>query len=212
MVVKLLQILGFEFWDNEMKSKGWENIFRPPKTGHVVYGSHVPDYPKLMDLFAETGLSGISIIRDPRDAAIEVARIYGYESNEPFSDVLLRIIGQLPSRYKSRHGWNTHPNSYVTTYEKLVGSRGKGDDSLQAQEIKTICAEIGYPLTDEKLCEVQEKLYLAFPDRLGYPPGFENATVGNWKALFEERHLDLYAKMSERSKCLQEIDTMIWGG
>lgn len=154
-------------------------------------GGHLPYSDCMYALLQQAGLRTLHILRDPRDVLVSWAHyvpqtswhyghpgldgleleqrirkiLYGYHSGgfdiESFSQVLSRSMG-----------WINCQNALVVRFEDLVGSRGGGDDTAQANTIKNIATFAGVESVDA------DKLAASL---FGGTKVFRKGQIGGWR-------------------------------
>lgn len=112
-----------------------------------------------------SGMKGIYIERNREDTIESIA-----ESNDPKAWAHIGIVAHDVLGRKERvrlatshvdmvvpliEGWAAHPHVYTTSFERLVGNKGGGDDTAQREEIKNIYNH----LNDVFISYCQEHIY-----------------------------------------------------
>lgn len=104
----------------------------------------------------------------------------------PESRVRVAIEGLsdfMTSAFESHNWLFYHPKVCNTTFERLVGSTGGGDDSIQLQEVRKVIAHIGVP---DVLESVVNKLY--DPHKRTFYCG----QIDAWRSAFTEDDIKLF--------------------
>ena len=83
--------------------------------------------------------------------------------------------------YDSFLDWQQYPHCKVVRFEDLVGSKGGGNDILQAQTVQKIATHIGIPISDMKAKQIGHKLF-------GNGSTFRRGMIGSWKEHFTQGH------------------------
>ncbi len=136
-----------------------------------------------IDILNRHNYRAVFIYRDPRDQLIaSVHWVYLNKGYWPeveqldFDTLLLKLINDCAYVYRKylleeiKHcnivtlynqflPWQKNAHVYTTTFEKLVGSKGGGDDAAQAMEIKRIAAHLGITISLEGAKKVGESLF-----------------------------------------------------
>jgi hypothetical protein len=108
-----------------------------------------------------------------------------------------RSVHDIESLYRLYLPWKDCPQVYTTYFEKLVGSKGGGDDAEQFKEIKNIANHLGLTISDEEVQGIASKLfgdnnYDWSTEHKGYfvvgEKTFRSGQIGSWKTLFNEQH------------------------
>ncbi len=86
---------------------------------------------------------------------------------------------------------STSPNTLITRFEHLVGSKGNGDDELQIVQIKEILTFWGLEKTDDEILKIGNDLHgiadvKRFPD---LTHSFRTGQIGEWKTHFNEDNI-----------------------
>lgn len=100
---------------------------------------------------------------------------------------LLKNVGTVKDFYDLYLGWCDLSGIYVTSFEKLVGSKGGGNDSVQYQELQNIALHCDMPLSHEGLLAIQESLF-------GGTDTFRSGQIGEWKSHFTEQDKEMFKK------------------
>lgn len=152
-----------------------------------------PNQEKIAEL-TKRGAKLILLLRDPRQHLTSLLRAIKKPVNphtiswgiENFPEMMARQTGQkcfqryqdIISCYHSYMRWaNEYSNVYVTTYEKLVGSRGGASQALQEEEIKNIATFLGLSLDSDTIKELASGLY-------GNTSTFIEGKTSTWKSTF----------------------------
>lgn len=147
------------------------------------------------------------IVRDLRDAIVSFT--YGFaeecqeESGIDLNDFDSRLEYVLMSHHDSYANYFLEEsikgavelikqeNVFVIRFEQLVGERGGGDDDVQCEVIKNLCAFLGIVETDGLLNKIKDELY-GNQNGPGLSLTFRNGQVGVWKNYFKPHHLQLF--------------------
>ena len=78
--------------------------------------------------------------------------------------------------------WAFEPNVYATTFEKLVGPKGGGNEDVQLKEIMAIADYIGKKITLKDAKNVANQLF-------GGTSTFREGKIGAWKKHLLPRHI-----------------------
>lgn len=181
------------------------------KTGFVM--NHEVPYDETIALYKAHNIRGVFIARDPRDIVVSSAFFFKDNLKIPkavslsmpdlINDVMqtacvwwdyVVYLGKIPMMadinmfYRSLYAWTEQPFVYATTFEKLVGSRGGGDDAVQLQEIKNIAHHIGVILPDDRAHEIAKALFGRFT--------FREGKIGAWKEHFSDAHKTTFKQLT----------------
>jgi len=108
-----------------------------------------------------------------------------------FEDMFLGRFGRggiVPKYFKSGYlPWMAVDFCYVTRFEKLVGSRGGGDDLVQREELQRIYEFLELPQTDEWYRTHALKLYNEFS------PG---GGAGAYKRYFSKKNIETFERVA----------------
>jgi len=120
---------------------------------------------------------------------------YGDDREKIFEDMLLDKFGKAstaPKHFESAYfPWMKCDFCYVTRFEKLIGSKGGGDDLVQRKEFQQIYNFIELPQTDEWYRIHSLKLYN--PKANSFVPG---GGVGAYKRYFSKKNIDTFEKVA----------------
>lgn len=95
-----------------------------------------------------------------------------------------KVKRRFSSVFSERIGWLRQPEVCVVTFEKLIGSKGGGNDDLQAQELQKILKHINIDESDRIIRELGQRVY-------GMSNTFNKGQIGRWKEIFTEEHIQL---------------------
>jgi sulfotransferase family protein len=169
--------------------------------------AHASFHPVLRDLMKELQFKHILLLRDPRDVVVSFAlsplkRQSWQQHHEYYTKTLksdeerimatIRGFGQdgdthtplasIKEIYSGFIAWLDEPSTLGVRFERLVGSRGGGDDEAQLAEIERIGQFIGRPLSIERARWIAQKMY--GKGSLTYRKG----QTGDWQKHFTESH------------------------
>lgn len=154
----------------------------------------------------------VLIIRDPRDMIISFAyfipkiRVWADLNNLPINDLISLLInrvayilgtvresdgtGTIDDLYRVNYlKWISKPYVFVTTFEKLIGATGGGDDELQLKEIQEIADFLGYHITIHDGEQIAKKLF-------GDTNTFREGKIGSWKTHFTDKHKEAFKEIA----------------
>lgn len=121
----------------------------------------------------------------------QVFNTYNNDKEKIIEDMILDRFaggGTAPKHFESGYfPWMKTDFCYVTKFEKLVGSKGGGDDSIQRKEFQRICEFIGLPQTNEWY---QRNVLTLYNPKIGsFIPG---GGVGSYKKYFSKRNIETF--------------------
>lgn len=176
---------------------------------------HIPCIYNNKSVLKKNNVKAILIYRDPRD--VIVSKVFWHHkqnieklSKVEFDKILLKLIykwnpsfhlrendkamshyfNTIDSVYRKAYlPWAKENFVYTTTFEKLVGSRGGGNDYLQFKELQNIAKHIGLKPNTDKLKVISSKLF-------GYTFTFKKGLVGSWKKYFNKKHKNAFKKIA----------------
>lgn len=133
------------------------------------------------------------------------------QSNDLYTWVS-RSVHDIESLYRLYLPWQHCPHVYTTYFEKLVGSRGGGNDEEQLNEIKNISKHLGLVISDAEVQNVANKLF--GDDDYDWSGGrkglfivgektFRCGQIGSWKTCFNEQHKKAFIDVA--GKLLNEL-------
>lgn len=149
-------------------------IYRDPRDQIVSTAFMVKKLPKVWPLHSQWELSSIIDELIVGGGTIWTAV---FESNEPW--INLRGIGDFYALYLP---WRLHPFVYTTTFEKLVGPLGGGNEVDQINEVIAIAKHMCININQEQAHIIARKIY-------GGTITFREGQIGSWKKYFLERHI-----------------------
>lgn len=120
---------------------------------------------------------------------------YNGNQEQIIDDMILDRFGNggtAPKHFETGYfPWMKMDFCYVTRFEKLVGSKGGGDDLVQREEFQRICEFIGLPQIGEWYQENVLKLY---NPKIGtFIPG---GGVGSYKKYFSKKNIETFEKVA----------------
>ena len=175
------------------------------------FGIHPLPTKHHINLLKKHNFKAIFIYRDPRDLVISMA--YYIKANNwpagklPVEDLIMKLITNysivygpeawqcskwlhlkgIDDFYHHYLPWANQPFVYVTTFEKLVGSKGGGSANAQLQEINNIASHIGISLTEQDIEKITNNMF-------GDSPTFRSGQIGAWKKGFTTTHKTQFKK------------------
>lgn len=180
------------------------------QAGGTVVCFHGPYSESQLKIMKRHNARLISMIRDPRDALVSLVfhlrhfkgkgslRDFLYVvpnfDELSFDEQLKSVMTHPDSRYnyielyKNRVKWRTYPNACRVRYERLVGSKGGGDDLLQLVEVVNICRFIGKEENIDECIAIADKIYNQHGDEEADGKLFHHAQIGSWKVFFNDEH------------------------
>ena len=111
---------------------------------------------------------------------IDYSCMYYTKKKSLWNDIVLKNIGSVKNFYDLYKGWYDYPGVYITTFERLVGSKGGGSDEVQLQEINNIIQHLGVSLSENAIEQIQADLFG------GTGVIFRTGQIGEWKKYFTE--------------------------
>lgn len=179
---------------------------------------HIVASPEHFAALTESKYSNIFIYRDPRDQIVSAAYFMkasedtwscgewpldklishlivdcslwcSLKDQSPWHSELLKNVGTIKDFYDLYIGWMNFSGIYVTTFEKLVGAKGGGDDMVQYQEIRNISDHCGLSLAHNDILSIQQNLF-------GGTGTFRNGMIGEWKSHFTEDDKVMFKKVA----------------
>lgn len=177
--------------------------------------SHLIYVPENIQRLQRNDIKKIFIYRDPRDQIVSAAfhmkklsKSFAFSSWEIDRLIDVLILGGGPiwsalflskepwlslqsitSFYNLYLPWMLEPNTYTTTFEKLVGSKGGGSDTQQVREIVAMAHHIGLDLDLKTVKGIVDKLF-------GGTSTFRAGKIGSWKKYFLPRHKEAFKKVA----------------
>ena len=177
--------------------------------GNRFYVTHAPCVAHNYNLAQLNNLKVIVIFRDPRDVLIsyifwlkkgrghQLEPAWPLYEDLPMDEIIMQFIKEYPTKgpqippYKTIDEffdlylhWESYPDVYITTFEKLVGPEGGGDKETQESEIRNIAHFINKTLSDDDIGKISSKLF-------GGTGTFREGQSGSWKKHFNEKHKEM---------------------
>lgn len=159
-----------------------------------------------VDILRQHNAKLILILRDPREHLVSLLRSLRKPLN---AKTLLWAIKNFPQLLKLQTGdpsfinykniqecyyaylqWhNIYPDTYLTYFEKLVGTQGGSDSNLQKEEIKRLADFLEVPLTENQIADIANELF-------GGTPTFKQGKINSWKKYFTPEVKTLFKKVA----------------
>lgn len=92
-----------------------------------------------------------------------------------------RPLSNIKQFYDCFLGWAKSNICFMTTFEKLIGSKGGGDDKVQSEELNKIAKFLELDISQEKKQQVCSELF-------GNSFTFREGKIGSWKKYFSNEH------------------------
>lgn len=168
------------------------------------YLSHT-DYSGFLYPFFRQRLNwkAIVIIRDLRDVAVSLANWIerspalvkeGKEFTKlSWDQKLTYTLNRMGQNIENINLWLKDPDVLIIRYEDLIGEKGGGSDSKQAETIQEIATYLNINLKEETLLDIQKNLFGNQDEYIS--PTFYSGTIGKWKSNFKDHHKDLFKKL-----------------
>jgi hypothetical protein len=160
---------------------------------------HAPWDAIAAKLLRESNIKVIFMYRDPRDQQLSMLNWLRDQhlqeiSFAQFSQALVRGHLAWPSNslinlYHNFLQWSHEPNVYTTTFEKMIGSRGGGDDEIQLGELRNIANFLEITVSDDELRAIAHKMY-------GKGSTFKFGKIGTWREFYTDEHKTLFKSIS----------------
>jgi hypothetical protein len=180
--------------------------------GSAVVG-HLPSFPARLACVDSAGVRALFISRDPRDQVVSHLHYVRANAAHPVhpylrdcfpddDEALLAIIhgvrfseaASLPdvdTLFRGCLEWRTLGAVYSTTFERLIGPRGGGSESAQAQEVAAMLRHIGFPLRTRSAVAVMAHRLFSVAS-----PTFRIGRIGGWRGAFKPRHVDTFKQVA----------------
>jgi hypothetical protein len=160
----------------------------------VVAHHHFLPAPRLLRFVAESGMSTVFVLRDPRDVLVSmlnysreralpghVASLIAPLSDEDALVLLLEGGGRLVPfaiYFDAYHDWLSAPGVSIFRFEDLIGSRGGGDESRQDEACQRLAALAGFTANDPAIASAKARM---FNEGAGT---FHKGQIGAWRNAF----------------------------
>ena len=168
-----------------------------------------------IDLCSRYNFKTLLIIRDPRDVLVSWARwLKNSPDNKEFyehldlNELLTNLIENfnlshlkkrtIVDHFNSYLRWQAYGKLYITSFEKLVGAKGGGDDIVQKQEIIKIGYFLGVSVNEEEVEVGVQKLF-------GGTATFSEGQIGGWKKYLTEGHKNALKKVPGFNNLLKKL-------
>lgn len=161
--------------------------------------AHAPYTQEAAQALDEHKYKAVFIYRDPRDQIVSMAHWIAEKSyksayykadpnsNTYITDLITELIPKTYRKYTRFMPWISDPLTLSVSFEQLIGSKGGGNDQLQAQTIKHIAQHLNYPVSSDKLNYCIRNLF-------GDSPTFRKGLVGRWREFFSQDQKQLCKK------------------
>jgi hypothetical protein len=160
---------------------------------------HAPWTADAAQLLVEHDIKVIFMYRDPRDQQFSMLNWLNDQQLQqvPFSQFgqalargdLAWPFGSVTSLYANFLRWKLEKNVYTTTFEKIIGSRGGGDDAVQLQELINIANFLEIDTTEDALRAIANKIY-------GVGSTFKFGKIGTWREFYTQENKDIFKAIS----------------
>ena len=172
---------------------------------------HGPFSEGLAGLLDEMGMKSLLILRDPRDVVVSHALYVAQKANHPAfayyqrlspsERIMTSIVGverlsahgpgllSISARYESVLPWMSHPGTYTTYFEKLVGPRGGGTRAHQVKELTNIAEHLGLRYRREDIERIASRLF-------GGTHTFRRGMAGDWRGYLSAEHLAVFEELA----------------
>lgn len=171
----------------------WGHAWRDPES---LIKSLAPSEGKLR-LCNEHDLKIVLTVRDPRELICAISR---KTREKNISKIIMnpgkyllgvhlwqgfRKYNRFYEVYSDYLEWSKLPNVHLTSFEKLVGTKGGGDDEIAIEEIQALAKFLDVDLELERAKQIVSKLY-------GGTSTFKVGKIDTWKKLFSLQDLELF--------------------
>ncbi len=176
----------------------------------MYYSVHFTEYEEVLDkIRMDPDHRVVLNIRDPRALALSMVDWTIEHGNMPFKDSprkkaewnLLSYREKVKSLFQPEIWGESRlllelrcfssfmervpaENIYLSSFEKMVGSKGGGDDEIQKEEVLAIAEFFGLVLNDSQGSKIAQRLY-------GATYTFRKGKIDRWKEIFDEELYEL---------------------
>lgn len=197
----------------EADPDAFRRLLRQVNPGQFVT-AHLPYRPELEEVLGELGYRWVFLVRDPRDVLFSHmsyicsnrrhhAHRRFVEQDWPPRKRLLAILeghaadaygpgeDPLSAWYDQFLPWLEAPSGMTVTFESLVGPRGGGDATEQAESIRSIASHIGRPLTSVQTQSLAGKIWSS------RSVTFRRGQIGTWSSQFDDELKDTFKELCD---------------
>ena len=181
---------------------GLDALVSRMRPGQVIV-SHLPfraEYPRIL---SRRGIRSVFLVRDPHDIVVSQVHYTVAERDHYLHGLFaakstLREQMELAIRGDREHGLRSigerlvdfggwlEASDLVVRFEDLIGSRGGGDSTAQADTLQRLYRSVGLGVEAGFVELVQRKLFSATS------PTFRKGSVGQWGRYFDRELEDLF--------------------
>lgn len=185
-------------------SERWVRAFLRRHAGKCI-GGHAPFSGHLLQIFTDSGVRPIQIVRDPRDVTVSFAhwviKNIGFYAYPAYSSLSFEermhafILGvrrgdlhmeSLATMMDRSYGWITRPDDVlVVRFEDLVGPQGGGQADTQIETVRRVAAWLHVEIADPE--EIAAQLF-------GGTHTFHSGLIGQWQNAFTPKTYELFAQ------------------
>ena len=206
LLLKCIYMLTGFRWTEPMHIQGnLQNFdsFKFFQNKQPFYYSHM-DYSEFLYPFFRQRLDwkAIVIVRDLRDVAVSLvhwietspALVKEREkiTNLSWDQKLTFALNRMGQKIENIDIWLKDPDVLIIRYEDLIGEKGGGSDSKQAETIQEIATYLNINLEEETLLDIQKNLFGNQDEYIS--PTFYSGTIGKWESNFKDHHKELFKK------------------
>jgi sulfotransferase family protein len=174
---------------------GLEKLLRRLRPGQVA-ASHLRFAPRVPEILARSGVSGVFLVRDPHDIVVSQVhyvskradhRLHGAFSERADAKEKLRLAiagdpgagaPSIGDRLDYFAGW-LDAGCLVVRFEDLVGPGGGGDAMRQRDAVASLYRYLGLPAEVADVAVICENLFSADS------PTFRKGSIGGWRTSFD---------------------------
>jgi hypothetical protein len=180
-----------------------------------IVSAHMSKNSKLDNIITEKDIKVLFIIRDPRDVSVSLYHwikkteyhhfhemykslssdyerlekiITGYEPT--LTDGDKKGIASIDRHFRRLITWMDDQRCLTIRFEKLIGSRGGGDDELQIETIKSIARFLKTNLDNRDIEYLGENIFS------NHSATFRKGQIGSWRNEFSEEHKSAFKNVA----------------
>ena len=176
MMSKFLNLIGLKSVETELPFQDNPEIMLGiPATGHWIHSSHAPWTEESSEIFVRSGLKGLLLVRDPREAAFSYTIYQGYTMAN-----LGKGIREMYQLVTDIGKWGELPNVMTVEYKRMVDAGSQMDAALEI--LSYLESRLDTQYVKSTLGKIHRTRYTSLTDQ------YENKT---WRDFFKPEHTAL---------------------
>ena len=199
-------------WPREMPKRRMQHILSSLNENQFVQ-SHIPHSPASTLVIKNSKVRFIIVLRDPRDIVVSHYKYilktkkhflheYYHSLSSDAERLMTSIVGLKPEgkyqfnllnirdRYLSMMGWQKDFPGHTLSFEKLIGSKGGGNDDLQYLELEKLLTLIDIDNKEKHIENISRGLF-------GIGSTFRKGQISSWRTFFSEEHRKVFKDITK---------------